>query len=124
MVLNLLGLIWSQVCHRAQFWALHVFFLIYINDLFCMLSNPCLLCADDTKIYNHIRSEDDVCKLKQDIVKLEKISDLKCGRCLLMFPSAKFYTWVELTPTMCIAWLAVTLIKPMKKETYRSSYTD
>jgi len=92
-----------------------VYFLIFVNDLPSMLSNFCLLFADRTKIYNHIKSEDDVCKLQQDIVKLE--SDLKCGRCLLMFPSVMVYTWVEPTPTMCIAWLAVTLSKPMKKET-------
>ena len=38
-----------------------VFFLIYINDdLPNMLSNPCLLFADDTKICSHIRNEDDI----------------------------------------------------------------
>jgi len=53
-----------------------IFFLIYINDLPCMLFNPYLLFADDIKIYNHNKSEDDVCKLQQDIFKLEKWSEM------------------------------------------------
>ena len=64
---------------------------------------------------SHIKSEDDVCKLQQILLNWK--SGLKCGRCLLMFSSAKVYTWVELTPTMHIAWLAVTLNKPVKKKT-------
>ena len=50
-----------------------------------MLYNPCLLFADETKIYNHIMIEDNVCKLQQEIVKSE--NGPKRGRCLLMFPS-------------------------------------
>ena len=33
-------------------------------------SNPCLLLADDTKIYSHIRNEDDIYQLQQDIDRL------------------------------------------------------
>ena len=47
-----------------------VFFLIYINDLSQMLSNPCLLFADDTKTYSHIKNEYDIYQLQQDIDKL------------------------------------------------------
>ena len=35
-----------------------------------MLFNPCLLFADDTKIYSHIINEDDIYQLQQDIDKL------------------------------------------------------
>jgi len=41
-----------------------------------MFSNPCLLFADDTKIYSHIKSEDNVCKLEQDIINLERWSEM------------------------------------------------
>ena len=37
-----------------------IYFLIYINDLSQMLFNPCLLFADDTKIYSHIRNKGDI----------------------------------------------------------------
>ena len=40
----------------------------------CFPCNPCLLFADDTKIYSHIRSEDDICQLQQDIDELLKWS--------------------------------------------------
>ena len=40
---------------------------MYINDLLHMLSDPCLIFADNTKIYVHARSEDDVYQLQQDI---------------------------------------------------------
>ena len=52
-----------------------VFFLIYIKDLPQMLSNPCLLFADDTKIYGHIRNHYDIYQLQQDIDKLLKWSE-------------------------------------------------
>jgi len=71
-----------------------------------MISNTCLLFADSTRIYS-------ILGVKTMYVNCSRIllnwkSGLKCDKCPLMFPSAKsLYTWVELNPTMCIAWLAV-----------------
>ena len=52
-----------------------IYFLIYINDLSKMLFNPCLLFADDTKIYCHIRNEGDIYQLQQEIDKLLRWSE-------------------------------------------------
>ena len=80
-----------------------------------MLSNPCLLFADDTKIYSHIRNEYDIYQLQQDIDKLLRWSEK--WQMPFNIPSAKVYTLVELTPTMFTVWLAVVLNKLSKKET-------
>lgn len=44
-----------------------LFFIIYINDLIGELSSPCLLYADDLKIYRVISEPSDCCKLQSDI---------------------------------------------------------
>ena len=51
-----------------------VFFQIYINDLPQMLSNPCLLFVDDTKIYSCIRNKDNIYQLQQDIINNNNIA--------------------------------------------------
>jgi len=45
----------------------HVLFIIYINDLPSVLSNPCLLFADDTKVFSCIKNIDDIRRLQEDI---------------------------------------------------------
>ena len=59
------------------------------------LSNPCLLFADDTEIYNHIESEDYM-YVNCSRILLNLKSGLKCGRCFLTFPRTKVYTWAQI----------------------------
>jgi len=53
-----------------------IFFFMYINDLPSVLSNPCLLFADDTKVYSGVKSDDDIKRLQKDIDNLEKWSEV------------------------------------------------
>jgi len=93
------------------------FFLIYMTYLTCF---PIPVYYLLTTLKSTIILRVKMIHINCSRILLNWKSGLKCGRCLyIMFPSAKVYTWVELTPIMCIAhaWLAVTLNKPMKKET-------
>ena len=49
---------------------------MYINDLPSGLSNPCLLFADDTKVYSCVKNDDDIRRLQEDIDILERWSEV------------------------------------------------
>ena len=49
---------------------------MYINDLPSVLTNPCLLFADDTKVYSCITNDNAIERLQHYIVTLEKWSEV------------------------------------------------
>ena len=49
-------------------------FVIYINDLPDMLNSPCLMFADDSKVFRTINSDEDMAALQKDLEALEEWS--------------------------------------------------
>ena len=65
----------SQVVYpRVVSWDQY-FFSIYINDLLDVVNNTTKLCADDTKLYSAIESQENVKLLQEDINKSSKWLD-------------------------------------------------
>ena len=52
-----------------------ILFVIYINDLPDKLNSDCYMFADDTKVFNEIRCDEDSEKLQHDMEELENWSD-------------------------------------------------
>ena len=52
-----------------------ILFVIYINDLPCVVDSDCIMFADDTKIYSSVNSNDQIEKLQKDIYSLSEWSD-------------------------------------------------
>ena len=63
-------------------------FLIYINDIDESVGCKILKFADDTKIYNKIRSDKDTANLQSDLCNL-LFHGLRNGRCFSMLKNAK-----------------------------------
>ncbi|KAH9594796.1 hypothetical protein MS3_00000503 [Schistosoma haematobium] len=66
-----------------------VLFLLYVNDLPCLLSSSVLLYADDVKIWRTIRCKSDSLELQNDLKKLSEWSQtwqlpINTSKCVVM----------------------------------------
>ena len=91
--------------------------VVYINDSPQVLTNHCLLFADDTKLYSCVIDDADICRMQQDIDNLVMRSEMW----QLPFNVSKCKTLHlgKTTVVMFIPWPVVTLSKLVRKKTYR-----
>ena len=51
-------------------------YIMYINDLPSALSSPCLLFADDTKVFSCVKNDDEIRRLQEDTDNLHRWSEV------------------------------------------------